>query len=281
VIDLHSHTTASDGEHPPEELVRRAAAAGIRTLSVTDHDTVDALEHVDAACRARGMTLVPGIEVSARAAGREVHVLGHFVNPRAPALLAHCAAFRNERVTRMEAMLRKLAALGHVVTMEEVQRVAGGATLGRPHLARVLVNRRVSSSVREAFQSLLGDHGPAFVPRALPDAAEAIALVHAAGGTATLAHPGCSRMDDVHIAPLAEAGLDGLEVFHPDHPPGAVRRFLQMAADLRLVATSGSDFHGENVSPDKRLGTADMPAERLAALQERARSHAQAAPPGG
>ncbi len=271
MIDLHSHTTASDGQHTPDELLALAAAAGVTVLAVTDHDTVAGLEAAEAAARARGVELVPGIELSAFVLGREVHILGHFLRREDPDIAQFSDRLRLERERRMEQMVEKMRKLGYPVRMEEVQALAGGAHLGRPHLARVLVERGWCVDTKEAFDRFLGNGRPAWVDRYRLEGADAIQLIRNAGGTATLAHPGTSKMNRPEIQMLAKAGLTGLEVDHSDHNPSVREKYLALAREFDLVPTAGSDFHGEKVAPGRHLGTASMPPERFEALRSRAR----------
>ncbi len=270
MIDLHSHTTASDGQHSPEELLSLAHRAGVTVLSVTDHDTVDGLERAEAAALTHGITLVPGIEVSAFIHGKEVHVLGHFVRRQEPRLARFSELLRTERYARMEQMLEKMRGLGYPVRMEEVLDLAQDAHLGRPHLARVLVEKRYSTSVKEVFDRWLGEGKPACVPRFKFSAQEAIELIRSAGGSATVAHPAVSRMDKWDLSRMKEAGLVGLEVHHADHDPGTRQRLTGWAQELELVMTGGSDFHGAKIAPDRHLGNSAMSAGELEALRQRA-----------
>lgn len=269
VIDLHSHTSASDGQHPPAEQVALAAAAGVRVLAVTDHDTTAGLEACGQAAAELGVRLVPGLEVSAVLNRREVHVLGHFIDPSSPRLVAYVEQLAGERERRMAAMVEKLAAAGVPVRLEQVQALAGDAPLTRPHLARVLVELRVCSSTKEAFDRFLGDGRAAWVPRFELPAADAIALIHGAGGTATIAHPGSSRLNRLEAEQLAAAGLDGLEVLHSDHPPSQQELFRGWATAFGLECTAGSDFHGATVAPGRRFGSATMSGEALTRLEAR------------
>lgn len=271
MIDLHSHTTASDGQHAPKELIRLAHQAGVRTLAVTDHDTVGGLAEARAAGEALGVEVLAGIELSAQLSGREVHVLGHFVDPQNAELASMSKDLRAERRERMEKMISKLGALGIPVTMAEVERFSGGENLGRPHLARALVERGWVKDVKEAFDRFLGNGKPACVDREKLDAADAIALIHRCGGTATLAHPGVSKVERHELEALAKAGLDGLEAHHSDHNPSVRAKFLAIAAELGLVPTAGSDFHGEAVAPNRHLGSASMDPADLARLSARRR----------
>jgi predicted metal-dependent phosphoesterase TrpH len=209
VIDLHSHTTASDGELPPEQLLALARAKGVTTLAVTDHDTVDGLERSAAAAGAEGIRFVPGIEVSAYADGREIHVLGHFVNRTEPGLASFSERLRHEREERMGRMVEQMRSLGFPVTFEEVERIAAGAHLGRPHLALALVERGYVTSTREAFDRFLGDRKPGWVDRLRIDAEEAVEMLHKAGGS-DHRPPGSSQVGRHTLERLAKAGLDGL-----------------------------------------------------------------------
>ncbi len=270
MIDLHSHTTASDGEHPPEVLLGLAARAGVKVLAVTDHDTVAGLAGAQEAARLHGVGFVPGIEVSAYVGRKEVHVLGHFIDPAHPALLRITERLRGEREGRMEAMLARARQLGYPLHMQEVLTIAGDAQLGRPHLARLLVQRGYCTSLQDAFERFLGDGRPFAVEREKLQGADAVALIRDAGGTATLAHPQSSRVELPELQQLAGAGLAGLEVFHQDHHPSVREKWAKLARTLDLVATAGSDFHGPRVTPGRSPGCASMPRSNLAALLARA-----------
>lgn len=277
MIDLHSHTTASDGEHSPEALLALARAAGVTVLGVTDHDTVSGLARAHAAAEVEGLGFVPGIEVSATAAGREVHVLGHFVDATERGLARYSDRLREERALRMGRMVDRMRDLGFPVTLQEVERIGGGAHLGRPHLALALLNRGYVSSTKQAFDRFLADGRPGYVDRFRVSAEDAIALLHAAGGTATLAHPGPSKVTAPTLEALARAGLDGLEAFHVDHVPSQREAFLRTANALGLIPTGGSDYHGARVSPGRKPGGSSTPPEAFARLQTRAEAHRKAA----
>ncbi|MBJ6765702.1 PHP domain-containing protein [Myxococcaceae bacterium JPH2] len=270
MIDLHSHTTASDGQYTPQELMSRARAAGVTVLAVTDHDTVAGLAQAEEAARAHGVELVPGIELSAFVLGREAHILGHFVNREDPALSLFEERLRKERDDRMEAMVARMRELGYPIRMEHVRAVAGDAQLGRPHLARVMVDQGWCRDVKDAFDRFLGTGRMAWVERFKLDGADAIQLIRHAGGTATLAHPASSRLERGEIRALAQAGLAGLEMSHSDPNPSVQRKYLGFAAEFDLVPTAGSDFHGEKVVPDQRLGSAAMAPELFQKLRARA-----------
>ena len=270
MIDLHSHTTASDGQHTPEELLALAATAGVTTLAVTDHDTVSGLAAASEAARARGIRLVPGIELSAFVFRKEVHILGHFIQPGNPELSRFSDKLRHERQVRMEQMVQKMRGLGFPVSMADVLGIAKDAHLGRPHLARVLVERGWCLDTKEAFDRFLGDGKPAFVDRFRLTAEDAIRLIRDAGGTATLAHPAVSKVEEFEVTQLKNAGLAGLEVEHSDQNAQIRERLLGIAARLDLIPTAGSDFHGEKVAPGRKIGTAAMDPRSFEALRGRA-----------
>lgn len=266
-IDLHSHTDRSDGVLSPAALLDRAAGAGVTHLSVTDHDTVAGLAEAARAARERGVTLVPGIEISATLHGREIHLLGHGIVPTEPALEAFCVRMTGERADRIRRMVERLAACGVSVPIEEVEAEARGESIGRPHLARVLVRQGLVGDLSEAFRRYLAPHKPGWVERFRPEAAEAIAIIHAAGGTATVAHPGSNGVSREELARLASFGLDGVEAHHRDHPPSQVQAYERWGNELGLFATGGSDFHGPGGGVPCEPGTPSTPPASWARLE--------------
>lgn len=269
IVDLHSHSTSSDGELTPAELLAKARAAGMEAMAVTDHDTVAGLAEAEEAARAAGIELVPGIELSAFLDGREVHILGHFIDRGSEKLVVMGARLRAERRLRIERMLDRLRPHGIVLSITDVAAVAGSDNLGRPHLARAMVARSYARTVREAFRFWLGAGRPGFVERYRIDVADAIALVRAAGGAATVAHPYGSKLGRDDIARLKELGIAGVEVFHPDHDGGARRDLMKVAGELDLVPTAGSDYHGPRTTPTRALGKTEMQREDLERLRAR------------
>jgi predicted metal-dependent phosphoesterase TrpH len=269
LIDLHSHTTASDGQYAPKEQVALAARAGVRVLAITDHDTVDGLAEARLAADALGVRLINGIEISILHNRREVHILGHFVDTTEPRLAAHATRVKAERGDRMGQMLAALKGAGITVELAQVQAVAGDAPLGRPHLARALVELNLCRNVKEAFDRWLGDGKVAHVMRRDLSIADAVGLIHGAGGTATVAHPGSSKVNRMELEQFAAAGLDAIEVEHVDHPPSLREKLKEYAAQLKLACTAGSDFHGEQVAPNRLFGDVTMTATGLAQLEAR------------
>jgi len=269
VIDLHTHSTASDGQYPPAEVAARAAASGTLVWSLTDHDTVAGQEAAAADARRLGVRFVPGIELSVFLDRREIHVLGHFVDPAHPTLKDFEDFLADRRRERMAQIVEKLGALGIHVTEADIVAHSGGKTIGRPHIARALVSAGHVQTVKEAFDRYLGEGRPAYVTRYRLTAEDAVALVRGAGGVATLAHPGVSKIERGDLARLKAMGFDGLEVHHPDHVPSQEEKYARIAGELDLVPTAGSDFHGEVISPDRFLGTTRMDYADLERLERR------------
>ena len=273
VIDLHSHTLHSDGQRSPEELVAEAAATGLTVLSLTDHDTVSGIAAATAAATRRGIRLVPGIELSCELHGREVHVLGHFLDPCSAPVLELATSMLAERRDRMERMVALAQAAGFKgVTLDRVIAASGGENLGRPHLARALVDCGHAKSVKDAFDRFLHSRGPLWVDRRRLSVVEAVELVRNAGGTSSIAHPGANGVSRQELKLCAEAGLDAVEAVHPDHVPTQVEAYERWAAEMKLLVTAGSDYHGPAVQPDRKLGDRTLSAERFAALEERSRN---------
>lgn len=268
-IDLHSHSTASDGQYPAEQVAERAAAAGLAVWALTDHDSIAQLRPARAAAAARGVRFVAGIELSVHLDRREVHLLGHFVDPESVALRGFEDLLAEKRRVRMGEMIQKLAALGIALSPEEIERFSGGKTLARPHVARALLERGVVGSVKEAFDRFLGEGRPAFVGRHRISAQEAIGLVRGAGGAATIAHPGLNRIERADLERLKGWGLAGVETYHADHVPSQREKYLRLCGELDLVPTAGSDFHGEEVAPDRKLGMVTMAEAELDRLEAR------------
>ncbi|MGW3037783.1 PHP domain-containing protein [Streptomyces sp. NPDC001178] len=247
-IDLHAHSTASDGTDSPAELVRNAAAAGLDVVALTDHDTTRGYAEAIAAVP-EGLTLVTGAELSCRVDGVSMHMLAYLFDPEEPALLAERELVRDDRVPRAKGMVARLNGLGVPVTWEQVERIAGGGSVGRPHVATALVELGVVPTVSDAFtEDWLADGGRVFVEKHETDPFEAIRLVKAAGGVTVFAHPGASKrgrtVPEAAIAEMAAAGLDGIEVDHMDHDEETRARLRGLAKELGLLTTGSSDYHG-------------------------------------
>lgn len=267
-VDLHSHTTASDGQLTPRELVREAVRRGVRVLAVTDHDSTEGL--ADALDEARAhplLTIVPGIEINCDVEGAEIHILGYGMDYQADWFSAFCRDQREERRARVLRMTERLAALGMPIDAEEVFAIVGEGSAGRPHVAQVLVRRGHVKTVREAFDRLLGSGKPGHVPRRKLSPEAAVRVLRRAGGVPVFAHPGLADRDEL-IPALVAAGLMGIECYYGEHSPARTAGYLQICRDLDLVATGGSDFHGPRVRAGA-LGTPRVPLSAWQALQAR------------
>lgn len=247
-IDLHTHSTASDGTDTPAELVRNAAAAGLDVVALTDHDSTRGHAEAIAALPA-GLTLVTGAELSCRLDGVGMHMLAYLFDPEEPGLLAERELVRDDRVPRAKKMIARLNDLGVPVTWDQVARIAAGGSVGRPHIATALVELGVVDTVSDAFTpQWLADGGRAYAEKHETDPFEAIRLVKAAGGVTVFAHPGAAKrgrtVPEAAIAELAAAGLDGIEVDHMDHDAATRDRLRGLAADTGLLTTGSSDYHG-------------------------------------
>ncbi len=265
-LDLHIHSTASDGTEAPEAVIAAAAAGKLDVVALTDHDTTAGVEAAHAAGVARAVEVVPGIEMSSTSGGREIHVLGYFVDPSAPAIRAHEARALGLRAERMRRMIRRLSEQGVQVTMDDVERAAGEdrQALARPHLARALLEAGEVVSVADAFDRFIGDDHAAYVPTDLVSPEGAIEIIIAAGGIPIWAHPPHDLLDAL-LPALTRAGLRGLEVYRPRTPADRVLRLERMARSSGLLLSGGSDWHG----PDGgELGSFYVSGEEVARLLE-------------
>jgi predicted metal-dependent phosphoesterase TrpH len=278
MIDLHTHTTASDGRCAPPELVARAFRAGVSVLAVTDHDTTAGCAPAAAACRDLGIEFVAGIEMTAVADETDVHVLGYFIDAQSPSLATFLAEQRQRRVVRVNRMIEKLADLGLPLEADAVLRPAAsaaGASIGRPAIARALVAAGYVANTNQAFELWLSRGQPAFVAREGARPETVIARIHAAGGIASLAHPGLLGHDE-WIHGLVDAGLDALEAHHSDHDEAATRRYREMAAALGVAVSGGSDYHADESHGAPNPGSVSLPPHDYDQLKRRAASRATA-----
>jgi 3',5'-nucleoside bisphosphate phosphatase len=245
--DLHVHSNASDGTDPPAEVMRRAAQAGLDVVALTDHDTVAGHAQARRALSAP-LILVPGMELSCRLDSKSLHLLAYLFDPDDPDLAEETQRIRDDRILRARAMVDRLIDLGVPITWDDVADIAGPSVVGRPHIARAMAASGAIASPGQAFTpDWIADGGRAYVGRYALDPVHAIALVRSAGGVAVLAHPRADRalaVSDPQIAALAEAGLAGVEAFHPDQPEAEQAGLLGLSRDLGLIATGGSDDHG-------------------------------------
>lgn len=241
--DLHIHTTASDGIYSPEEIVEQAITAGLSAIAITDHDTVGGITSLDTDAEQR-INIIAGIEFSCNCLGKEIHILGYLRNVKHPKLLAmvdNISVLRKERILKM---LARLNERGYSVTTEDLCQATGSAlSWGRPHLAKILIQKGYFSTVGEVFDKLLYSGGPIFIPRTKPEYTEVIELMREIGGISILAHPGIIKNPDC-ITAVLDAGIDGIEVYHPKNTLACRQRLLSIAQERGCIITGGSDFHG-------------------------------------
>lgn len=287
-VDLHAHTTASDGTYAPRALVETAIRRGLRVLCITDHDSTEGIGEGLATARGSQLELWPGIEVSTDVPGSEVHILGYLLDYRDPVLQGTLGKLRESRVERARRMVEKLAGLGLPIAWQRVQEIAGGGALGRPHVAQAMLERGYVSGVTEAFNRYIGRNGPAYVERYRLTPEEAVQLIRAAKGLASLAHPvimgstadTSEQLDLEALLPrLVRAGLAGIEAYYTGYSPEIVQRLLQVASRWNLVATGGSDFHGRGTLTIG-VGEVAVPEQVIDEVRQRhaRQQHGQAGP---
>ncbi len=269
--DLHTHTTHSDGILATEALLHKAAERGLSALSITDHDTVDALPEANVLASALGLDFVTGIEISAydgtTEEAREYHILGYFFDMYNPALLQFTDHCRHQRIERAERMVVKLNRLGIPLHFEEVLQQSGKGVVGRQHIAAALHTGGFVRSYKEAFDRYIADDRPANEVKWHFPVSAAIDLIHEAGGLAVVAHPGRS-MHGLTLVNMVKAGLDGIEVAHPSHDAALRRYYEQFAKAYHLFTTGGSDFHGSKYADETNFGTIGVPYENVLAMAE-------------
>lgn len=272
-VDLHVHTTASDGQLSPAEVVHKALELGLTAIAITDHDTTEGIEEALVAAQGTGLDVIPGVEISAETPRCEVHVLGYYVAYRDPALCRKLAQFRELRLKRAQQIIAKLAQMGMPLDWERIQQLAGAGAVGRPHIARAMLEKGYITSIDEAFDLYISRGGPAYVKRPKLSPVEAVQTVLAAQGVPVLAHP----LQISHLVPeLVAHGLAGLEVYYPGYAPDEIDFLLQLAAKYGLLVTGGTDFHGEDTQYANKLGEVVIPqavVENLRACHERQSSH--------
>jgi predicted metal-dependent phosphoesterase TrpH len=273
-VDLHSHSTASDGTVAPEEVIESALRCGLTALALTDHDTIDGVSAARTAGARVGIRVIPGVELSAFHEGHEVHLLALHLT-HLEGLQRRLSELRTMRYTRAQRIVEKLNTLGVPLTLDEVLLQSNGGAVGRPHVARALIARGVVQDFRDAFTKYLGSAGTAFVPKEHFSIEDAIAIAHEAGALAIWAHPGDGGRRE-RLEALVAAGLDGLEIRHPSHSGEDVKRLQALADFFNLVPSGGSDWHGAPDGP-RRLGIMNVPIEWLERQDERVASVASSA----
>ena len=276
-LDLHLHTTHSDGSRSPADVIGLAHKAGVSTLAITDHDITTGIPEAMATAEPLGIEVIPAVELSSQQGDSEIHILGYFLDWQDVAFNARLAALRASRHRRNPLIVEQLQALGIAITYAEVCTLAGTESVGRPHIARVLMNKGVVTSAKEAFDRYLAQGKPAYVPRELPSPMEAIQWIKAAKGLAVLAHPTWVKTTEGTLTDVVQllkaAGLDGVEVHYSTHTARQTREYLSLAKQLNLLVTGGSDFHGLT-KPDIEVGigkgTLHVPDSLLRTLKQAA-----------
>lgn len=266
-VDLHMHTHFSDGTGSPQQVLELVKAAGIRAFSVTDHDTLEGYHVTRALLSENDPELVTGLELSVTVDDSDMHILAYLFDPDNRPLNAALEQFQNRRQERGRLMVNRLNDLGMDISYEDVRRQSGGVVIGRPHVARAMVENRHIREYEEAFRKFIGTDGPAYVPKMNFKPNEAIDLIHGAGGLAVLAHPGIDEKDK-YLEMLVGLGLDGLEVYHPSHSKSQIDRYKHLADRYRLGISGGSDFHGSGDRYD-RIGTGKIPYACLEQLKKK------------
>ncbi|MCP4725448.1 MAG: PHP domain-containing protein [bacterium] len=241
--DMHLHTSMSDGLLSPQELILKIKNAGITIFSITDHDTVAALDEMKRRSEFFGLTTVPGVELSAEYNNVDMHFTGYFINYHSKRFLDYLYLFRRRRFQRAQEILIKLKKLGITISIDRITELAGNGPIGRPHLADAMIEVGTVDSRNEAFDKYLNKDGPVYVEKYRITAQEVIELIHSIGGAAFLAHPGINDLEKT-IPEIKELGLDGIEIIHPKHNEDQTKRLEALAGKMSLLTTGGSDFHG-------------------------------------
>lgn len=264
--DLHLHTCFSDGTLTPQELVIKSKKAGLSCVAITDHDTTRAIAPAQEQAVESSIEVISGIELTAEHKGIEIHMLGYLLDHNAPALIERIKILDENRVERVHKITEKLRAIGVPLDADEVFKIAEGGTVGRLHIARALKQQGLVATLQEAFQKYIGDKGPAFVLGFRFSPEEAIDLIKRSGGVPVLAHPYLLRNDEL-IPEFVQYGLMGLEIYYPEHSQGMVNFYLDLAKKYGLLATGGSDYHGE-VKPDVKIGCVKINYSLVEKLKE-------------
>ena len=265
--DLHVHTTASDGTLTPEQVVLEAARIGLGAVGIADHDTVCGIESGLAAAETVGIVLMPGVEINTDYGKDEIHILGYFIDHRSPSLTANLERQRSARFERGKRIVERLNELGVNVSFDRVQEIAGGGAIGRPHIARALVESGYAGSMNGAFGKFLVRGAPGYVARHKLTPFQAVDMVREAGGVAVIAHPGINKHDEL-IPKLVEAGVQGIEAHHTEHSPIQAKHYAEVARQYDLIVTGGSDSHGPDNLKTIAIGSVTVGMEAVNELRE-------------
>lgn len=265
-VDLHMHTSYSDGQNTPEELILKVKEAGIDIISITDHDTVAGIEESIEIGKRYGIEVIPGLEISSDIRDREVHILGYFINPQNKELEEYLKFFRAERIKRAARIAEKLNVLGLEIQLEDIMEVAKNSAVGRPHIAKAMVNKGLVSNYYEAFSKYIGNGCPAYERKVHVSPRSAFKIISDAGGLSFIAHPG--NLPDIIMVELIEAGLDGIEVLHPSHLPYQVKHYRGIVNEYFLLESGGSDFHGGERNDLENLGKYSIGVAKVDAMRK-------------
>jgi predicted metal-dependent phosphoesterase TrpH len=268
-VDLHIHSTTSDGVYTPSEVVHLALERGLATIALTDHDTLGGVAEAQQAAVGAGLEVIAGVEINSEGVWGDLHFLGYYVDPESAPLRERLRAIRDARVERARKMLERLGQMGMMLEWEEIRALASGDSIGRPHVAQALLNRRYVQTLQEAFDRFIGLDSPAYVPRLRLTPPEVMQTITEAGGVPVLAHPAHSGAATVRRIPeFVGYGLRGVEVYYPHHSPEQVEMLLGLCREHGLLATGGSDFHGLGIEGGASLGSVYVPPECVERLRE-------------
>ena len=268
-VDLHVHTTASDGKFTPAEIVCKAREAGLLYIGICDHDSIDGVAKAqEAVLKNPGLTVIEGVEINTDVPAGELHILGYYYDPDNPELIQTLERLRNCRIERAHKMINKLRKMGLKIDFLRVEELAGEGAIGRPHIAQAMLEKGYINSFREAFTKYITRGGPAYVERDKITPIEAIQLILRAGGIPVLAHPLAFENFEAIIADLKLGGLAGMEVYYNNYDPEQIKKLLQIAEQYDLIPTGGSDFHGLDAMNESPLGTVEVPLESVERLIE-------------
>jgi len=265
-IDLHMHTSHSDGQHTPEELIIKVKDAGLSVISITDHDTVYGIEEATNFGKEFGIEVIPGLEISSDIRDREVHLLAYFFDPNNKELEEYLKFFRAERIKRAIRIIEKLNSLGLTIEIDDVMEIARNSALGRPHIAKAMVKRGLVSNYFEAFSKYIGNSCPAYERKVHVSPRSAFKIISDAGGLSFIAHPG--NLPDAIMVELIEAGLDGIEVIHPSHLPYQIKHYRGIVNEFFLLESGGSDFHGGDRNDYSNLGKYSISYTKIDAMRK-------------
>jgi predicted metal-dependent phosphoesterase TrpH len=264
-VDLHMHTTYSDGAYSPTELVQLAHKAGLNIISITDHDSINGLKEAITVGKDLGIEVVPGLEISTDLEEKEIHILAYFIDIDDNELQKYLSFFREERINRAKRIIQKLRSLGQSITIDDVMDHAKNSAVGRPHIAYTMIDLSIVKNYTEAFEKYIGDHCPAYERKIHVSPQSATKLIGDAGGLSFIAHPGFMR--ESIIMNLIKAGIDGIEVIHPSHSESQISFYRGIVNQYLLLETGGSDFHGGKKEDDENLGKFLIHASKLEAMR--------------